>query len=786
MSVTAHTGTGTAFIMHVQGWARCHMTAGPGALGSGDGVAPRAADSFLESRLHHPPPRDSWIARDRLLDALDRAAALPVSLVAAPAGYGKTTLVAQWLASGRAPACAWVALDASDDNPRRLWTHIALAIEQAGCPVASDLDLFLADGGHDVPGVVLPRLVNALAVAPADVAILLDDFHCLQDPDCHEQVALFVDNLPERAHLVIVTRADPGLRLGRLRASGRLAEIRADALGFRPDEAAALLASEGVQLSSDGLGVLMERTEGWPAGLYLAALSLAGRDDPDALVHEFKGGNRFVGDYLSEEVLSRHSDETREFITSMSILDRFTASLCDAVWGRSGSAAVLHDLERANMFLIPLDGGRRWYRFHHLFAAVARAELEVEHPQRLPVLHARAAEWFEQHDFIDEAVTHALAAGSAGDAASLVTANWLDYVDVGRAGTVLEWLEDLGADPDGGSPQTEVTAAWMAALTGDAGALAEHLTALEAVRDVGPLPDGSSSVASAIALIQGLFGYGGPGEMAAGAERAVELEVDGRSPFHAIAHHGRGHASYIVGELELAADHLVQAAQSEAAPGLVRVLSLSVHSLVEHERGRSRRSRELAELAMNIVKRGGMQQLPQSSLAFTALGQAQAEAGDLRQGLATLTDGLANRRQNPDVGPWGMIHHLMVTARVSAAVGQLSEARELAAEVGERMRRFDVGMEAMWDRYAAVERLLGDRPADGSGRGADAPWVEPLTERETDVLRLLQGSLTIGEISSLLHLSTNTVKTHAQAVYRKLGAHSRTEAVAAARRYGLV
>ena len=221
--------------------------------------------------------------------------------------------------------------------------------------------------------------------------ILLDDFHCLQDPACHDQVALLVDNLPERAHLVIVTRADPGLRLGRLRASGRLAEIRADQLGFRADEAAALLASGGVRLSSDGLAVLMERTEGWPAGLYLAALSLAGRDDPDALVHEFKGGNRFVGDYLTEEVLTRHPDDTREFITSMSILDRFTASLCDAVWGRTGSAALLHDLERANMFLIPLDEGRRWYRFHHLFAAVARAELEVEHPRRVPVLHARAA-----------------------------------------------------------------------------------------------------------------------------------------------------------------------------------------------------------------------------------------------------------------------------------------------------------------------------------------------------------------------------------------------------------
>jgi LuxR family maltose regulon positive regulatory protein len=741
---------------------------------------------LLEARLHHPPPRDSWIARDRLLDALDRAAALPVCLVAAPAGYGKTTLVAQWLASGRAPAAAWVALDAGDDDPRRLWTHVARALEQAGCLVDDDLDGFLAEGGHDIPGIVLPRLVNALAATPEDVAILLDDFHCLRDPDCHDQVALLVDNLPERAHLVIITRADPGLRLGRLRASGRLAEIRADDLGFRADEAVALLASGDVHLSRDGIAVLMERTEGWPAGLYLAALSLAGRDDPDSLVYEFKGGNRFVGDYLTEEVLSRHPDDAREFITSMSILDRFTAPLCDAVWGRPGSAALLHDLERANMFLIPLDEGRRWYRFHHLFAAVARAELEVEHPDLVPVLHSRAAAWFRQHDFVDEAVAHAMAAGSAGDVAALVQANWLDYVDVGRAGTVLAWVESLGEVGED-DPAGRVIAAWMAALTGDAGALAEHLSALQEWRDVGPLPDGTTSVAAAIALIQGLFGFGGPEEMTTGAELAVALETDGRSPYHAIAHLGRGHAAYIAGDLELAGLHLVTAAQSETAPGLVRVLSLSAHSLVERERGRPGRSRDLAELAMDIVRRRGMERLPQAASAFTALGLAQAEDGDVHRGLATLADGLAARRQNPDVGPWGIIHLLLAMARVSHAAGHTEAARELLAECAERMDRFDAGMDRMWERHDAVAELLGDRYADGEPTGGpDRVSLEPLTDRETDVLRLLQGPLTVGEISAELYLSTNTVKTHARAVYRKLGVHSRTEAVAVARRRRLI
>ena len=232
----------------------------------------------------------------------------------------------------------------------------------------------------------------------------------------------------------------------------------------------------------------------------------------------------------------------------------------------------------------------------------------------------------------------------------------------------------------------------------------------------------------------------------------MELETDGRSPYHAIAHLARGHAAYIAGELELAATHLARSAQSETAPGLVRVLSLALHSLVEHERGRPGRSHDLAELAMGIVRRRGMQQLPQAAFAFAALGVAQAEAGDVRHGLATLADGLAARRQNPDVGPWGIIHLLLAKARVSVAAGELREGRELLAEAEERMARFDTGMDTMWERYAAVERLLGNERANGGSPqpAAEPVVIEALTDRETDVLRLLQGSLTVGEISDQL------------------------------------
>ena len=383
----------------------------PGSAGQRAGSM--SVDSFLESKLHRPPTRGELVERSRLCDLLDRAATRPISLVAAPAGFGKTTLVAQWLSSRRpaTASAAWVSLDAGDNDPGRLWGNVAAALERAGCVLGHDVATFMALNNGQVMTGVLPRLLNALAAMPDEILIVLDDFQFVREAACHDQVEFLVEHLPPQAHLLITTRADPGLRLGRLRAAGELAEIRADDLAFNTAEASALLALQDVRLSDDALALLMQRTEGWPAGLYLATLSLSGRDDPDEAVRQFSGGNRFIGDYLTEEVLNRHTDEIREFIMAMSIVDRFSAPLCDVVTGRTGSATILHDLERTNMFLVPLDEQRHWFRFHHLFAVVARAELEVERPDDVAGLHERAAGWFREHGHTDEAVTHLLAAG---------------------------------------------------------------------------------------------------------------------------------------------------------------------------------------------------------------------------------------------------------------------------------------------------------------------------------------------------------------------------------------
>jgi ATP/maltotriose-dependent transcriptional regulator MalT len=743
------------------------------------GAPQLSVDPFLEAKLTPPPNRDSWVQRDRLIGAMDRAARHRVTLVAAPAGYGKTTLVAQWLSGRVGPAAAWVSLDGGDNDPDRLWTHVAAALERAGCVLPMSEPASIAGSSSQSPRALLPAIVSALAAVPDDLVLVLDDFHFIQQPACHEQVQFLISKLPAQGHLVIITRSDPGLRLGRLRASSDLAEIRAVDLSFTTPEAVELLANDNVQVSPTTVTQLVERTEGWPAGLYLATLSLSGRTDADDFVLRFSGQNRFIGDYLTEEVLNRHSERVRDFIVTASILDRFSAPLCDHVAGISDSASILHDLERSNLFVVPLDEERRWFRFHHLFAAVALSELELRPPDHLRSLHARAAEWFRSQGHVEEAVQHSLAAGNTEDAASLVQASWLKYVDAGRAATVVGWLDSLGPAAIESGPAARVTVAWMSAFVGNEPALADHLAVLDDCADHGPLPDGSHSVESAVAMIRGLFGYDGPTAMLAASQRAVELETDHHSPFYAIANAALGWSAYIQGDLDLAVTALVAASRSDAAPKIIELLSLSAESFARAERGDLARSQECAELAMTIVEARGLRVMPQASLAFAALGQAQAAAGKVDEALVTLELGLAMRRQSSAQGVWGTILHFLVTARVAAEAGRFQMARDLLAELAPRTSRFSDGMTVMHERVDAVHRLLRDDVA------AEL-LSEPLTGREQEVLELLNRGLSLNQIAVELYLSSNTVKTHARSVYRKLGAHSRAEALRIGRRQSLI
>jgi LuxR family maltose regulon positive regulatory protein len=330
-------------------------------------------DVLLATKLRVPQPRPGLVARPRLLERLDRGMAQGLTLVCAPAGFGKTSLLADWARHTGRPV-AWLSLDDGDNDPVRFWRYVAAALDAAGVAVAGRVAPLLAGQQPAPPGVVVTALVNELAVRDDEVALVLDDYHLVQASPVHDGLALLLERLPPGLRPVVASRADPPLALARLRARGQLAELREADLRFTAEESAALLrATAGLELPAASLTALAARTEGWAAGLQLAGLSLRGHPDPRGFVASFSGSHRYVLDYLAEEVLDRQPAELREFLLRTSILERLSGPLCDAVRGRGDSQELLERAERANLFLVPLDGQRRWWRYHHLFADLLHA-----------------------------------------------------------------------------------------------------------------------------------------------------------------------------------------------------------------------------------------------------------------------------------------------------------------------------------------------------------------------------------------------------------------------------
>jgi LuxR family transcriptional regulator, maltose regulon positive regulatory protein len=386
------------------------------------GLAGAEQDVLLATKLHLPSPQPGFVPRPRLLDRLDEGLARSLILVCAPAGSGKTALLADW-ARRTQRAVAWLSLDAGDNDPARFWRHAAAALDRARPGIAEQVTPLLGPPAPPSSEALLTALINELAAQPGedDMLLVLDDYHVIDAAPVHASLTFLLAHLPPGLRLVLASRADPPLPLARLRARGQLAELRAADLRFTPEEAAALLLeAAGPGLPETAVVALAVRTEGWAAGLQLAALSLRGQADVAAFVATFSGSHRYVLDYLTEEVLERQPEQLREFLLETSVLERLSGELCDAVTGRSDGQAMLEAIEAAGLFLVPLDEVRGWWRYHQLFADLLRARLQQQQPDRLPALHRNAATWSEEHGLADDAVHHALAAGDNAWAARLI------------------------------------------------------------------------------------------------------------------------------------------------------------------------------------------------------------------------------------------------------------------------------------------------------------------------------------------------------------------------------
>ncbi len=378
---------------------------------------------LLATKLHVPGRRRGVVGRARLTGRLDRVSECALTLVSAPAGFGKTTLVAEWLAGlgDDGPHAAWLSLDPGDSDPARFWAYAVAALRTATGDDLGAGALALLESSQPPTDAVVTALLNDLLAVAHEVVLVLDDYHVIASREVHEGLAYLLERLPAQVHVVITSRADPALPLARWRARGELVEIRAADLRFSPDESAAYLNGPmGLTLSEREVSALEGRTEGWIAALQLAALSMQGREDSAGFIAGFAGDDRYVVDYLTEEVVQRQPEPVQRFLLRTSVLDRLTGPLCDAVTGEEGGKEQLAALERGNLFLNALDDQRRWYRYHHLFADVLRAQLLHERPNEVAELHQRASTWFEEHGEPTEAIRHALAAGDVERAADLM------------------------------------------------------------------------------------------------------------------------------------------------------------------------------------------------------------------------------------------------------------------------------------------------------------------------------------------------------------------------------
>ena len=510
-------------------------------------------DVLLATKLHMPASRPGLVQRPRLTARLDEGLARGLVLVCAPAGYGKTVLLADWARRGAHPA-AWLSLDEGDNDPARFWRHAVAALDRARPGIGERVAPLLGPPAPSSFQGLVTALINELAAQPGDgeALLVLDDYHVIGSQQVHESLAFLLEHRPAGIRVVLASRSDPPLALARLRARGQLAEVRVAELRFTPAEAAELLQHAASALPEASLAALAARTEGWAAGLQLAALSLRGQADAAAFVAAFTGSHRYVLDYLAEEVLQRQDPQLRAFLLETSVLERLSGPLCDAVTGREGSQALLEQAERAGLFLIPLDEVRGWWRYHHLFAGLLRARLQQEQPTRVAQLHCNAAAWYCGHELADDAIGHAVAAGEMLWAARIIEQHFnLVYSTRGEAATIHRWLSVLPAGLVRSRPRLLLTQALMAATSG-------HLEEVEPLLNaVDCAPPGWA---------------GEPFEPAGGAAASYLVNVPALTTLH------RGYLAQFHGDPEATAAFSTQTL-AEIKPG-ERLLSASAHGFL--------------------------------------------------------------------------------------------------------------------------------------------------------------------------------------------------------------
>jgi LuxR family transcriptional regulator, maltose regulon positive regulatory protein len=715
------------------------------------------------------------VARTGLVNRLLASGSVPVVCVVGPAGYGKTTLLAQW-AQRKGPRVGWVSVDQHDNDPAVLLSYLAVALDRVE-PIDPRVVQALSGPGASIVGAV-SRLAAAMAAMTQPVALVLDHVELLKTQQCLDAVAELAAQLPRGSQLLLASRARPLLPVALLRAQGRVVELGVEELAMDRQEAVALLEGAGAQLDDTEVNDLVKRTEGWPVGLYLAALALQAGAPPATDGPGFTGDDQFMADYLWSELLGHLSPELVAFLTRTAVLERLSGSLCDAVLATTGSSAVLASLEVSNLLLVPLDRQRRWYRYHHLFQELLRAELDRREPELVPELHARAASWCEANGLPETAIDHAQAAGDTDRVARLVWRLALPAYGAGRVDTTRRWFgwfEDQGLL--GRYPEVAVLGAWLQALVGQPAAAERWADAAEQAPVAGTLPDGSTTQ-SYLALLRALLCRNGLDRMRADT-RAALAELSLGSQWQPTAQLLEGIGYLLAGEADRADVILARAVEVATDAGALpaAAIALAERSLVAIHHEDWQQAATLAEQAEDVVRAGALDGYVASGLVHAVAARTDLRRGDVPRAHERLGRAARLRPLLTYALPYVAVQTLLELGRGYLTVGDVAGARTVLGQARDILRqRPDLGI--------LSEQVQELRSKVAAVHGATV-GVSSLTAAELRLLPLLPTHLTYVEIAERLYLSRHTVKSHATSIYRKLGVSSRAQAIQHLQQTGL-
>jgi LuxR family maltose regulon positive regulatory protein len=738
----------------------------------------RPAFDLIAAKLLRPLVRPGTIRRSSLIERLARGDPRPIVSVVAPAGYGKTTLLSQW-AERNGQAFAWVSVDEKDNDPKVLLTYVAEALNAIE-PVDERVFDALTSPGSSVPGSVVPRLGSALSSMTSPVVLVLDDVHLLHSSECRAALSVLADHVPAGSRMVLAGRTEPPLRIARLRAEGKIVEIGAADLSLTSKEASSLLHAAEVELAEDEVAELHRRTEGWAAGLYLAALYLREGGTLGAAAASFGGDDRFVSEYVESELLARIPPAQRAFLTRTAVLERMCGPLCEAVVDRPGSGAMLAELAGSNLLLVPLDRRGQWYRYHHLFRDMLLAELEGQEPGLISVLRHRAAAWYLRSDLPQEALEYFMAAGDVDEAARLVEQLWLPTDRQGRVTTVLRWvrwLEDRGGTDR--YPILAVVAGLLCAWTGrpvEAERWADEVDRWQ-YQDPGR-HDIPFTEAWAAILRAGLCRRGVE-QMRADADEAAQ-KFTAAGVMAPVAQVNQGFARVLCDDPDDGDAFFADAISlGEVGAPETFVMALGQRSLVAAGRDQWGQAEAFASQARSVLRRAGLEESVVTPVVCAARARVAMHRGDLPAVRQELVSAQRLRPLLTYAYPHFAVQVRIELTRVHLALADLGGARTLMGEIDELLKRRP-GLGILVGEAEALRARLAKE------RGSIVPGASALTAAELRMLPLLSTHLSQREIAAELFLSPHTVRSAMKSVYRKLDASTRNQAVTRARELGLL